>query len=324
MARPTEFTDEQIIEAGQKLVSQNQRVTGFALRNLVGGGLPKRLMVVWTEHLEKAAPAKKQDDDAPLELGEILDEITGDFSTKLAGWAKQIYAIANKLADRRVAEVIRNSREEAERIEAELSDAMAAVTTAEERADEANMQLANAHQDNAKLFDEAEQLKAARHSAEQALAAAEARVGELTSHIADLKAEASREREGFAQQLAELKELLATRNQLLDSKTEELGQVRESLARSEAQTQAFNEQFADFRKRTAEEAARNGDRFLKLERELQEANGQASNAAQAAARWEGEANALRAEIGRLSAAQTAAKPAKPTSTKKDAGTPATE
>lgn len=324
MTRPTEFKDEQIIDAGQKLVDQNQRVTGFALRNLVGGGNPKRLIAVWTEHLGKGVPPKNQDGDTPLELGEMQEEITKEFSAQLGSWSMRLYAIANKLADRRVAEVIRSSREEAERMEAELSDAMIAINAAEERSDEANMQLANAHQDNARMFDEVEQLKTARHQVEQTLAAAEARVVELTSHIADLKAEGAREREGFAQQLAEIKGLLATRNQMLDNKTEELGQVRESLARSEAQNQAFNEQVADFRRRAAEEASRNGDRFLKLEREIQEANTQASSAAQAAARWEGEANALRAEVGRLSAAQAVAKTTKPASTKKEAGAPAAE
>ncbi|WP_329955201.1 DNA-binding protein, partial [Xanthomonas albilineans] len=44
--RPAEFTLEQIIEAGQELQAAGRNITGFALRQRVGGGNPSRLKQV--------------------------------------------------------------------------------------------------------------------------------------------------------------------------------------------------------------------------------------------------------------------------------------
>ena len=41
--RPAEFPAEAIIEAGQALQAAGRNVTGFALRQKVGGGNPTRL-----------------------------------------------------------------------------------------------------------------------------------------------------------------------------------------------------------------------------------------------------------------------------------------
>lgn len=48
--RPVEFTTESIIEAGQSLQTAGRNITGFALRQKVGGGNPSRLKQVWDEH----------------------------------------------------------------------------------------------------------------------------------------------------------------------------------------------------------------------------------------------------------------------------------
>ena len=47
--RPTEFPAEAIIAAGQSLQAAGRNVTGFALRQRVGGGNPARLRQVWDE-----------------------------------------------------------------------------------------------------------------------------------------------------------------------------------------------------------------------------------------------------------------------------------
>jgi hypothetical protein len=61
--RPVEFTPEAIIEAGQELQGAGRNITGFALRQKVGGGNPTRLKQVWDEHLasqsvQQAEPAR--------------------------------------------------------------------------------------------------------------------------------------------------------------------------------------------------------------------------------------------------------------------------
>ena len=41
--RPAEFSPEEIVAAGEALVAAGRNVTGFALRQKVGGGNPNRL-----------------------------------------------------------------------------------------------------------------------------------------------------------------------------------------------------------------------------------------------------------------------------------------
>ncbi|MEZ4128564.1 DNA-binding protein, partial [Salmonella enterica] len=53
--RPAEFTQEQIIEAGEQLQAAGRNITGFALRQKVGGGNPSRLKQVWDEHVNSQA-----------------------------------------------------------------------------------------------------------------------------------------------------------------------------------------------------------------------------------------------------------------------------
>lgn len=50
--RPAEFSPEEIVAAGEALVAAGRNVTGFALRQKVGGGNPNRLKQVWDEHFE--------------------------------------------------------------------------------------------------------------------------------------------------------------------------------------------------------------------------------------------------------------------------------
>lgn len=55
--RPAEFPAEAIIEAGQALQAAGRNVTGFALRQKVGGGNPTRLKQVWDDHISAQAVA---------------------------------------------------------------------------------------------------------------------------------------------------------------------------------------------------------------------------------------------------------------------------
>lgn len=48
--RPAIYEPEQIIEAGLALHAEGRNITGFALRNQVGGGNPTRLRQIWDEY----------------------------------------------------------------------------------------------------------------------------------------------------------------------------------------------------------------------------------------------------------------------------------
>ena len=76
IGRPPEFTTEQIVAAGKRIVARNQAVNGFRLRSELGGGKSSRLMEVWTRHEnELIDAAAKRIDDLPFELAPHADSV---------------------------------------------------------------------------------------------------------------------------------------------------------------------------------------------------------------------------------------------------------
>lgn len=70
--RPAEVSDEQIIEAGLALKAAGRNVTGFALRQRIGGGNPTRLRAVWTEYVASTEVIQAEP------VAELPVEIAGD------------------------------------------------------------------------------------------------------------------------------------------------------------------------------------------------------------------------------------------------------
>lgn len=101
-------SDIEIIEAGQKLAAINKNISGFSLRQALGGkGDFKRLMRVWTEYSESQAcsyenslpltpEVKSAIDDATLSLSQSLESIVTDIFNKVSSGAQEhIYAAIN-------------------------------------------------------------------------------------------------------------------------------------------------------------------------------------------------------------------------------------
>ena len=75
--RPAEFTQEQIIQAGQELQAAGRNITGFALRQKVGGGNPSRLKLLWDEHLSSQSVTKVEPvAELPVEVAEEVAAVT--------------------------------------------------------------------------------------------------------------------------------------------------------------------------------------------------------------------------------------------------------
>ncbi|MBA9847869.1 DNA-binding protein [Ralstonia pickettii] len=126
--RPAEFTTEQIIQAGQALQDAGRNVTGFALRQKVGGGNPSRLKQVWDEHL--ASKSVTQDEpvaELPVEVAEEVKAVTAALTERITQLAAELNDKAVKAAERRVAEVLRAAGEQREQAERELADAATTV-----------------------------------------------------------------------------------------------------------------------------------------------------------------------------------------------------
>ena len=128
--RPAEFPVEAIIEAGQALHAAGRNVTGFALRQKVGGGNPTRLKQVWDDHLAKAQPVV----ELPGDIADALAQVTKSLTEQLATLGTGLYARVKEDAQREIAVVKREAAEEVneatsevDRIEAERDAALAEV-----------------------------------------------------------------------------------------------------------------------------------------------------------------------------------------------------
>lgn len=131
--RPTEISNEEIIAAGNALLAEGRSVTGFALRRQTGGGNPSRLRQVWDEHVASSAQPSEPVAELPIELAELMNKVSADWSGQLARLAAELNDKANKAAERRVAEVVRTASDQRQQTERELADAAATVDELETR-----------------------------------------------------------------------------------------------------------------------------------------------------------------------------------------------
>lgn len=139
--RPVEFTPEAIIQAGRDLQAGGRNITGFALRQKVGGGNPSRLKQVWDEYLASQSVAKAEPvAELPVEVAEEVAAVTKALTERLAALAVELNDKAVKAAERRVHEVVRSAGEQRAQAERELSDASQTVDDLETKLDEARAQ----------------------------------------------------------------------------------------------------------------------------------------------------------------------------------------
>jgi chromosome segregation ATPase len=138
--RPTEFTAEEIIKAGQNLLAAGRNVTGFALRQKIGGGSAPRLRQVWDEHLSNQSVATlAKVAELPIEVAEQLIMVTTALTERLTLLATDLNDKAVKAAERRVDEVVRAADVQRAAAERELADASQTVDDLESKHDSLKM-----------------------------------------------------------------------------------------------------------------------------------------------------------------------------------------
>lgn len=126
IGRTPEVSDEVIIRAGNALLQQERRVTGFALRKAVGNkGDASRLLRVWQAYL--SAQVNKQETvaaDLPTELLEALSSVNQKLIHELQSIVQRLNGIAIQTAESRVASAVSQANERERAAEAEVRDAM--------------------------------------------------------------------------------------------------------------------------------------------------------------------------------------------------------
>ncbi|MDN4264529.1 DNA-binding protein [Citrobacter freundii] len=280
--RPAEFSPEEIVAAGEALVAAGRNVTGFALRQKVGGGNPNRLKQVWDEHLAaKNTTEAEPVAELPVEVAEEVAAVTKSLTERLATLAVELNDKAVKAAERRVAEVLRTAGEQREQAERELVDAAQTVDELETRLDESQAEVESL---------ERRLSEAQSHGQAQAVELAQLRERLVaTEQAARATADAHE---------AVRSELDAARRDA-GVKIEALrGELAEQKAKAAADAQAH----ADYRARMEQDAARITE-LLGQAKEAQEvARHDASEARESAAKLAGQLEAVQAQNATLFAA----------------------
>ncbi|HBJ6904409.1 TPA: DNA-binding protein [Salmonella enterica subsp. enterica serovar Wyldegreen] len=134
--RPATFEPQQIIEAGLALQAEGRNITGFALRNRVGGGNPGRLKQVWDEYLSSQTEVTAEPvAELPVEVAEEVKAVSAALAERISQLASELNDKAVRAAERRVAEVTRAAGEQTAQAERELSDAAQTVDDLEDKLD---------------------------------------------------------------------------------------------------------------------------------------------------------------------------------------------
>lgn len=291
--RPAEFTTESIINAGQELHAAGRTVTGFAIRQKIGGGNPARLKQVWEEHVNSQSVTKAEPvAELPVEVADEVAAVTKALTERLATLAVELNDKAVKTAERRVAEVIRTAGEQREFAERELADAAQTVDDLENQLEEVKTAASGLEKILAdqQAVSQAQAIELAKVRERLALTeqAAKAAAEEHAAEIGRLNAGFEAERSRYQRELAGQKKAFQDTVTECDAARAELASVK---AKAEAAVQTHQEQ----RKQAAGEANRAAERLTKAQAERDSARKEAGKAREDAAQLRGQVEALQTQ-----------------------------
>lgn len=289
--RPVEFAPEAIIEAGQELRAAGRNITGFALRQKVGGGNPSRLKQVWDEYVASQSATKAEPvAELPIEVAEEVAAVTKALTERLATLAIELNDKAVKAAERRVHEVVRSAGEQRAQAERELADAAQTVDDLEAKLDEATAQ---GEALDTKLADV--------HATNQAQAV---ELAQLRERLAVTEQAAKADQVRHKQEADQLRSVLVEQKKATQTTATERDQVRSELASVKARAEAADQAHQDQRKAADQEAHRATARIAKAEADQVLARHDASTAREEAAKLRGQVEAMQMQSAELLRALT--------------------
>jgi len=305
--RPTEFTSEQIIQAGQELLDSGRNITGFALRNKVGGGNPNRLKQVWDEYVSRQSVTKTEPvAELPVEVADEVAAVTKALTDRLANLAVELNDKAVKAAERRVAEVVRAAGEQREQAERELADASQTVDDLETKLDQAEGDAAALAAKYAELqaASQAQAIELAQARERLAVIVQESKTArdEHTAELYRLNAGIEGERSRHQNEIAQIRTELAEQKKTLAAANAERERLRAELATVTAKSETADQANQERRKQAEAEALRVAERMAKAERERDEAREAAAAAREDVAALRGQLEAIATQNAALMAA----------------------
>jgi chromosome segregation ATPase len=311
--RPVEFSPESIISAGQDLQATGRNITGFALRQKVGGGNPSRLKQVWDEHLASQSVTKAEPvAELPVEVAEEVALVTKELTQRLSALALELNDKAVKAAERRVHEVVRSAGEQRAQAERELADASQTVEDLETMLDDATVQVAALEAKLAELqtSHQAQAVELAQVRERLAVTEQTANVAG-TQHAAELArmtATIDAERTSHQQDVEQLRLDLTEQKKASQVVLAERDQVRADLATITAKAEATEQARQEQRKAAEQEAKRAADSLAKAEAGQEKAHQEAGAAREDAANLRGQVEAMKSQVAELMQVLAANKP----------------
>lgn len=139
-----EITAAMVIQAGQKLEEENQNVTGFALREMVGGGSPGKLRRVWEEHVNPTHNHQMHVFELHSEEENKFALVAKSHPEEFIKFAVDINKKAIRSVDIRIQEIQRSHDVQRQQLEAEMHEAANLIDALDSRLGEAvdlNLQL---------------------------------------------------------------------------------------------------------------------------------------------------------------------------------------
>lgn len=126
--RPTSVTDQQVVEAGLQIKEAGGRVTGSAIRKLLGQGNVERMKRTWEAYVEGQGSAVPAEVPAlPVEVETITGQLIESFGGEILKLAHAINQTSNRVHEKRVKEITEQASAANEQAAAELKDASSAI-----------------------------------------------------------------------------------------------------------------------------------------------------------------------------------------------------
>jgi chromosome segregation ATPase len=297
--RPAEFAPEAIIKAGQELQAAGRNITGFALRQKVGGGNPSRLKQVWDEHLASQSVTKAEPvAELPIEVAEEVAAVTRALTERLIALAVELNDKAVKAAERRVHEVVRSAGEQRAQAERELADASQTVDDLETKLDQttAETKMLESKLAQVQATSQAQAVELAQVCERATVTERTAKTAEAqhAAELARMNAAIEADRTRHQQEADQLRAELAEHKKANQAATAERDQARAELTIVRAKAE------------TAErEAHRTAERLAKAEADQVQATKEASTAREDSAKLRGQVETMQTQTAELMRALSA-------------------
>ncbi|MDX2371032.1 MAG: DNA-binding protein [Colwellia sp.] len=182
MGRIAEFSDQQIIDAGDAISAEGKLVSTFAIRNRLNGGSSDRIKAVWSRYVaqkESVIEENIPDIDLPTEIAETLEKNQETAKNQLKKLAIESYKVAQQIAEKRVKSTIDDYQTKILEYEESENQASLALESSDKKNDELESEIEALQSRNENLVAENSKLSGVLESNNHRLKQLEAKEVEL-------------------------------------------------------------------------------------------------------------------------------------------------